>query len=62
VLEKIEMRHHLPKIQLIWDRKGFILKRCAGKTVLHLGCASMEQLADVGAAKVFDRRLTGACQ
>jgi len=30
--------HHLPEVQLVKDRHPFIVNRCTGKTVLHIGC------------------------
>lgn len=30
--------HHLPEVPLVKDRHPFIVNRCTGKTVLHIGC------------------------
>jgi hypothetical protein len=47
VADKWIMAHKLPRAGLVTDRNSFVVEYCAGKSVLHLGCA-----AD-GAAEAF---------
>lgn len=39
---EVAMRHRLPRIGLVESREEFIVSRCAGRRVLHLGCAAAE--------------------
>ena len=34
----MEFSHKLPNVKVVSDRHPFIVNRCRGKTVLHIGC------------------------
>jgi 2-polyprenyl-3-methyl-5-hydroxy-6-metoxy-1,4-benzoquinol methylase len=45
-VSSVQTRHKLPKVPLVGDRHLFVIERCKGKRVLHIGCTDEGMLGE----------------